>query len=239
MVGIVSALTVACGSTSTERVPDAAEDLAVDTSMVVQPDATEVSRPDAVASELDSRDAPAVTPSVDAAPSPVDGVVQLDLSPVDVGAGCTQPSDCASGFCVRGVCCDRACNGACEYCPGEAGSKTGTCVPMPSGLPSDQCRALDPTTCGTTGRCDGKGACATHPENTMCGTARCEAGVLLPASVCNGRGQCLARQAVSCSPHTCSSDGTACATSCSESAGRNCLDGQDAGTTPDASPAKG
>jgi hypothetical protein len=247
VVGMVSALTVACGSESTEPAPDAAKNSTVDTSIVVKPDATEVSQPDAIATGPDALDAPAVTPSMDASPSsaidaapfPVDGAARLDLLPVDVGAGCTTAADCASGFCVRGVCCDRACNGACEHCPSEAGGKTGTCVPVPSGLLSAQCQALPSTTCGTTGACDGKGACAVYGENTICKSAHCQAGILSPPSVCNGRGQCAAPPLVSCDPYTCTSDGTACGSACSEAAGQNCLGARDAGATPDASPARG
>jgi hypothetical protein len=235
----VSALTVACGSASTEPTPDAAKDLAADTAIVVKPDATDGSQPDAIAGELDALDAPAVAASIDAAPFPVDGAARLDLLPVDVGAGCTTAADCASGFCVRGVCCDRACNGACEHCPSEAGGKTGTCVPVPLGLLSAQCQALPSTTCGNTGACDGKGACAVYGENTICKSAHCQAGVLSLPSVCDGRGRCVAPQLVSCDPYTCTSDGTACGSACSEAAGQNCVGARDAGATPDASAARG
>jgi hypothetical protein len=243
VVGMVSSLAVACGSTSTETPPDAANKLAADTSTVFQPDAIEVSRPDAIAPERDALDAPAVTASVDAVPAPVDGVAQVDLLPdllpIDAGAGCSKASDCTSGFCVRGVCCDRACNGACEHCPSQADGKTGTCVPAPSGLLSEQCRGQDPATCGNTGACDGKGACAVYGKNTICRSASCEGGIFSPPSVCNGVGQCLAPTIVSCYPYACSPDGTGCASACSESAGRNCLGGQDAGATLDVGASKG
>lgn len=45
-----------------------------------------------------------------------------------LGIACSLSSDCASGHCVDGVCCDRACGGVCEACDG-AGS-AGLCQPV-------------------------------------------------------------------------------------------------------------
>src|SRR5438477_116901 len=41
------------------------------------------------------------------------------------GATCSANSDCGSGFCVAGVCCESSCSGQCETC-GLSGSK-GRC----------------------------------------------------------------------------------------------------------------
>ena len=41
---------------------------------------------------------------------------------------CTAGAQCASGFCVDGVCCDRACDGSCESC--ALTGKVGTCSPI-------------------------------------------------------------------------------------------------------------
>ncbi len=41
------------------------------------------------------------------------------------GAACADPGACGSGFCVDGVCCDSACEGACETC-----APSGTCAPV-------------------------------------------------------------------------------------------------------------
>ncbi len=43
------------------------------------------------------------------------------------GSACVEPDGCASGFCVEGICCDTACEGACESC-----APAGTCVPVSS-----------------------------------------------------------------------------------------------------------
>lgn len=42
-----------------------------------------------------------------------------------LGATCTAPSDCDSNFCVDGICCNAACDGACDTC-----SAVGMCTPM-------------------------------------------------------------------------------------------------------------
>lgn len=45
-------------------------------------------------------------------------------TPRSIGESCTDPSQCASAFCVDGVCCDRACDGPLEQCnlPGRGGT---------------------------------------------------------------------------------------------------------------------
>ncbi|MBS1150498.1 MAG: RNA-binding protein, partial [Myxococcaceae bacterium] len=54
-----------------------------------------------------------------------------------LGISCTQPTDCAAGqSCVDSVCCNQACNGACEACnlPGSP----GICSPIPPTLDPDE-----------------------------------------------------------------------------------------------------
>lgn len=43
----------------------------------------------------------------------------------DQGMACAAPTDCASGWCVDGVCCDRSCASACEAC--NLGGSEGRC----------------------------------------------------------------------------------------------------------------
>src|SRR5262249_36193554 len=55
-------------------------------------------------------------------------------------ATCTMASQCPTGFCVDGVCCNSACNGTCESCavPGSL----GTCTAVPDGTdPDGECRS--------------------------------------------------------------------------------------------------
>ena len=41
---------------------------------------------------------------------------------------CTEAAQCASGFCVDGVCCNEACTGTCFSC--NQAQSAGTCVPI-------------------------------------------------------------------------------------------------------------
>ena len=55
-------------------------------------------------------------------------------TPVPQGGACITPAQCATPFCVDGVCCDSACTGPMEQCnlPGQA----GTCVQTAAGAPA-------------------------------------------------------------------------------------------------------
>ena len=50
----------------------------------------------------------------DAGTTPASG--DAAVLPPHPNATCTTGAQCASGFCVDGVCCDRACDGSCESC---------------------------------------------------------------------------------------------------------------------------
>ncbi|HET6148241.1 MAG TPA: kelch repeat-containing protein [Polyangia bacterium] len=95
------------------------------------------------------------------------------------GKSCDRDSQCLSGFCADGTCCDKRC-GACGSCnlPG----KEGTCDFTPAGTdPRNECidSASDPSgKCG--GVCNGRGACEFPAANTGCGTCK----------VCDGSGKC-------------------------------------------------
>ena len=95
------------------------------------------------------------------------------------GQTCTANTDCGSGFCVDGKCCNSACTGTCQSCA-VAGS-LGSCVNLPAG-------AQDPTSspaCGGAQYCDPNGTCqsglkvngATCAAGTECGSAHCIDGV--------------------------------------------------------------
>ncbi len=84
-----------------------------------------------------------------------------------LGADCTANSQCGSGFCVDGVCCDSACGGGGADC--QACSAAGVCTPTAA---QTECR-------GSLGVCDPAEVC-----NGVEGT--CPADAKLPAgSVCN------------------------------------------------------
>lgn len=62
------------------------------------------------------------------------------------GATCSEASQCATGYCPNGVCCDTACTGGCEAC-----SSAGVCTALPRGTdPKNACGAYN---------CDGSGGC--------------------------------------------------------------------------------
>ncbi len=48
-----------------------------------------------------------------------------------LGRACRVDSQCTSGVCAQGVCCDRRCDGACERC--SLAATQGLCAPLPAG----------------------------------------------------------------------------------------------------------
>jgi hypothetical protein len=92
------------------------------------------------------------------------------------GQACGSASTCASGFCVDGVCCDRACDGTCMAC-NQAGL-AGKCSPFAAGSDPQQECGKGSGACKPA--CDGVGACAYPPYGTTCGTCL----------LCDGMGMC-------------------------------------------------
>lgn len=94
------------------------------------------------------------------------------------GLGCTSNSQCSTGFCVSGVCCENACTGSCTACnlPGSL----GTCSPRPNGTAcddqnactqSDSCQAgvctgANPKSCGPIEQCQIPATC--DPSTGTC-----------------------------------------------------------------------
>ena len=65
------------------------------------------------------------------------------------GEPCTDPSECSSGFCADGLCCNESCDAACSSC--SLPQSPGACSPIPSGEdPDEEC---------SNGTCDGLTAC--------------------------------------------------------------------------------
>jgi hypothetical protein len=66
---------------------------------------------------------------------------------------CSSNSECNSGFCAQGTCCNTVCNQVCFSCALPA--TIGVCTPLPAG-------ALEPLNrCGEGNFCDGTGGCTT------------------------------------------------------------------------------
>ncbi len=144
-----------------------------------------------------------------------------------LGAQCKDSKDCASGFCVEGVCCQEACAGVCKTCRLTLPLApqiviAGHCMFVPKGLdPRDDCPQKSETTCDLDGSCDGKGTCRLWPEGTYCATPKCTSGAMTPYSVCNPAGKCVAQDAgESCGSYQCL-DNRSCFAWCATSL--NCL----------------
>lgn len=132
----------------------------------------------------------------------------------DVG-NCQSDSDCASGFCVEGVCCESRCDGQCESCfaeeQAEDEAQTGLCRAMKFGIdPDGDCTDVDPGDC-------------VNPPLVCNGVER--------TCVCTDPGaSCVGNKLVSaggqeedCEPYKCLGAERRCGTQCSSTA--DCSDG--------------
>ncbi len=85
------------------------------------------------------------------------------------GGACTANTDCDTGFCVDGVCCQTACTGSCMAC--NQNPTPGVCSPVVS--------AVDPDTCTGASYCNAGGTCVTKltPGTACSNTVQCASGV--------------------------------------------------------------
>ncbi len=146
------------------------------------------------------------------------------------GATCTCSSECGSGFCVDGMCCNSACTGTCQAC--NIRSSPGTCSPIPAGTRPvlvGQCKTDAVSSCGFDGTCDGAGACRKYPDGTVCTPGRCTGPTVTGTMVCSA-GACKAGPSTTCTPFACDALGTPpkCFSACtldSQCDGRRCVAG--------------
>jgi hypothetical protein len=136
------------------------------------------------------------------------------LTIVPNGAKCALGSECESGECVEGLCCDSPCSSRCQAC--DVPGSLGRCVPVkgaPHGARGACARAG--TTCG--GSCDGAfvAACTFPAGGTSCGSA-CVSGVIV-RSACNGNGSCAQLDPQACEGHLACADASSCKPSCTTS----------------------
>ena len=131
------------------------------------------------------------------------------------GAGgdpCERDGNCASNFCVEGVCCNSACTGSCMTCSVAANS--GHCQPAAAGSdPRNDCSDEGASTCGHDGFCDGAGQCRRYQVGTTCGAASCTGSSLAAAGACDGAGTCVVMPGQSCAPYACAANAT-CRSNC-------------------------
>jgi hypothetical protein len=130
-----------------------------------------------------------------------------------VGQACSGPSGCTSGHCIDGVCCESACEGTCQACAASlTGKMDGACADVTAGTdPHSSCNDEGAATCGKSGACDGKGACAFYPAMTECAPTSCANGTKTLAKACDGSGACKDSGTVMCAMGC---DGNVCKGDC-------------------------
>jgi hypothetical protein len=91
------------------------------------------------------------------------------------GQSCLSSAECATGFCVDGVCCASACNGSCEAC--NLAGTIGVCSLVPAGQ--------DPAAeCGN-GVCGGDGSCNANNGEPCAQGADCVSNFCVDDVCCN------------------------------------------------------
>jgi hypothetical protein len=163
----------------------------------------------------------------DCAPSATCSSGSCGLKPI--GAICAAGGECASGTCAQGICCSTDCSGVCMSC--AVSGKQGTCSAVPVGGtdPTRTCADAGAASCGTTGLCDGAGACQRYAAGTVCVAGSCPVGTTtatLPRT-CDGRGVCKPATTQSCGTYAC--NGSTCNSACGGdpdcAAGNSCMAG--------------
>jgi outer membrane protein assembly factor BamB len=120
-----------------------------------------------------------------------------------LGGGCVQASECASRFCVDGLCCDGACTGRCEAC--NVLASVGKCTAVTSTSSRPACDGMGMCV----GKCDGiHGECQYPGSEQSCEVASCKDGVV-KSTFCDGQGACTQTSTRTCGG-PCASDGKSC-----------------------------
>jgi hypothetical protein len=149
----------------------------------------------------------------DSRPPPDNNQPSQPIDPVGFVDGfvCKKDSDCQSGHCADGVCCQSTCDGLCESCDQEG--KFGQCLPVPGGQdPDEECAQEEVSTCGRDGACNGARACRRYPADTVCVAGGCEVATERSARLCDGEGTCMTGTVKNCAPAECLGD--ACGPPC-------------------------
>ncbi len=182
-----------------------------------------------VADVNDVQDEPEVVDPPDVADTADTQPDTPDVGCLGPGCACTVANAvavCEGLACVDGYCCDQACDGVCENC-GLAGTE-GTCSPYGTlADPEGECTQTAAASCGTTGWCDGAGACEFYDDGIFCDDGEaCSTN-----DRCDGAGNCAGTLPPTCGPGegneccvgTCA-DGAGCqteASACPDSCGAN------------------
>ena len=133
----------------------------------------------------------------------------------DNARSCASATECKSGFCSQGVCCSTNCNGTCKSCSLSATAGTCTNVAVGTSDPQGTCKDQGVGSCGTTGVCDGAGACQRYAAGAICVASSCASGssTQTNARTCDGAGTCKTATTTNCTPYMCSGT-TSCNTAC-------------------------
>ncbi|HEY2515755.1 MAG TPA: kelch repeat-containing protein, partial [Polyangiaceae bacterium] len=135
------------------------------------------------------------------------GSADADPPRYPIAAHCNAGSDCATGQCVDGLCCESACAGQCAAC--NAPGSEGHCVAV-SGAPVGSrapCAAI--AACSLT--CDGSDPSSCHSQaGNACATGTCASGVSLEVSRCDGSGVCVPGRRHACAPLACNGASCGC-----------------------------
>jgi hypothetical protein len=125
-------------------------------------------------------------------------------SKLALGRACTMGSECGSGLCVDGVCCNAACGDQCQAC--NLPDSLGTCVPIVGKPVGTRTACAGSGVCG--GACDGKNtkACVFPARGTSCAGKTCSNGVAHAESTCDGAGMCVPGAGTSCGRAGCNGD---------------------------------
>lgn len=128
---------------------------------------------------------------------------------VGVGRPCGAASECVSGACVDGFCCERACDRSCESC--SLGGLEGLCRTVvaehpPPGHPSCDAHCVDGEAF-TAGTCDGEPECS-GIATTPCAPFACGASACL--SACSTSAECTPGYACDPASHSCTADHPVC-----------------------------
>jgi len=140
---------------------------------------------------------------------------------------CTSGSQCTSGWCYDGVCCNTACSGTCKACSAakKGFSVDGLCENIKDNLdPDNECGTMGSGLCSSNGVCNGTGACRVTTVGTVCAPAACSGTAsAASASECTATGSCTPKTTTSCSPYLCDPATAACKTTCASDA--DCVPG--------------
>jgi hypothetical protein len=153
------------------------------------------------------------------------GVVYLYRG-LSIGGPCALTTDCETGFCVDGVCCDTACGGGdndCVACSVATGAvNDGQCATLAAGT-SCGAKCANDSTQQPAGSCDDAGACDLPPTQACAMGHACELGACI--DLCTGPDDCLS--GYFCSNGSCSpiqGEGAPCASD-DECTTKHCVDG--------------